>query len=347
MGKKPWKFRTIVADESTRLKGARAMGHGGKRTNALQKVAWLPQVARFIELTGTPAPNGLKDLWGQLWFLDQGKRLGTTHSGFMARWFQRGFDGFSVEPTPWAQPQIQTAIADICLTIDPRDYIDISDPIETDVVVELPGKVMDLYREMERKMFLELQHEMQTHEVEAVHAAARTNKCLQIAAGFVYNAERQAIPLHDAKLEALDSIREEANGMPILVSYIFNEDLAMLRRKFPQLKHIDEVDTSETGDWNMGRVPMMAAHPASAGHGLNLQWGSNILADFTSGWDLEYDDQIIERIGPMRQYQAGLNRAVHRYRIMAHGTVDHLVKRRRETKRSVQDILLDAMKRKE
>jgi SNF2 family DNA or RNA helicase len=347
LGKKRWPFRTIVADESTRLKGARAMGHGGKRTNALAKIAFLPQVERFIELTGTPAPNGIKDLWGQLYFLDQGQRLGRSHGAFMARWFQRGFDGYSVEPTPWAQKEIQELIADICLTIDPADYIPIDKPIETDVTVELPGRAMDLYREMEKKLFLELLHEAQTHEIEAVHAASRTNKCLQIAAGFVYNAERQAIPLHEAKLDALDSIREEANGMPLLVSYIFVEDLMMLKKRFPQLKHIDEVDTSEGGEWNKGHVPMMAAHPASAGHGLNLQWGSNILVDYTSGWDLEYDDQIIERIGPMRQFQAGLNRAVHRYRIMAHGTVDYLVKARRETKRSVQSILLEAMKRKE
>jgi hypothetical protein len=347
IGKGRWPFRTIVADESTRLKGARAMGHGGQRTNALSKVAFLPQVQRFIELTGTPAPNGLKDMWGQVWYLDRGERLGHTHTAFMARYFQRGFDGYSVEPLPFAQEQIQAKIKDICLTVDPRDYIDIAAPIESDVVVELPAKAMDVYREMERKMFLELEHDFARHEIEAVHAAARTSKCLQIAAGFVYNAEKQAIPIHEAKLEALDSIREEANGMPLLVSYTFVEDLAMLKRKFSQLKHIDEVDTTEGGEWNRGKVPMLAANPASAGHGLNLQWGSNILVDYTSGWDLEYDDQILERIGPMRQYQAGLNRPVYRYRIMADRTADFLVKRRRETKRSVQDILLEAMKRKE
>lgn len=345
--RKKWPFRTMIADECTRLKGARTMGHGGKRTNMLDKVAFLPQVKRFIELTGTPAPNGLKDLWGQLWFLDRGARLGHTYTNFMARWFQRGWDGHSVDPINGAQEQIQSKIADICLTVDPRDYIDISEPIERDIEVELPAKAMDTYRTMERQMFLELEHDMAMHEIEAVHAASRTSKCLQIAAGFVYNAERQAIPIHEEKLEALDSIREEANGMPLLISYIFVEDLAMLKKKFPQLKHIDEVDCSDNGDWNKGHVPMMAAHPASAGHGLNLQWGSNILVDYTSGWDLEYDQQIIERIGPMRQYQAGLNRPVYRYRIMSHRTADYLVKQRRQSKRSVQSILWEALKRKE
>lgn len=349
-GKKNWPFRTIVADEFTRLKGHRGnLTHGlrgGKRTTALAKVAHLEQVERFIGLTGTPAPNGVKDLWGQMWFLDQGDRLGASHDAFKKRWFQRSFDGHSIDPLPFAQDQIQDRIRDICLTVDPKDYIDIADVIETDIVVDLPDKAMDIYRDMQRKMFVELEQDLGGHEIEAVHAAARTNKCLQIAAGSIYHdREGNFVELHHAKLEALDSIREEANGMPLFISYIFNSDLERIRKHFPQCKHIDEVDCTEDGDWNKGRVPMMAAHPASAGHGLNLQWGSNIMVDFSSGWDLEYDDQIIERIGPMRQYQAGLDRAVHRYRIMARGTVDYMVKERRKSKRTVQQILLEAMKR--
>lgn len=350
LGLKNWPFKTIVSDEGTRLKGMRAAGQGGQRTNALAKVAWLPQVTRFIELTGTPAPNGLKDLWGQYWYVydpkddPEGKEsLGKSFEAFKMRWFQRSFSGHGIDPLPFAQEQIQERVRRLCITIDPRDYVDIAKPIETDVIVQLPDKAMDLYRLMEKKMFFELEHDFGSHEVEAVNAGARTNKCLQIAAGFVYHEGGDGwTELHDAKLQALDSIREEANGMPLLISYIFKQDLELMRRHFPQLRHIDEVKES---DWNEGKVPMMAAHPASAGHGLNLQAGSNILVDFSSGWDLEYDDQIIERIGPMRQYQSGLNRAVHRYRIMAHGTCDYLVKARRETKRSVQDILLEAMKR--
>jgi SNF2 family DNA or RNA helicase len=160
--------------------------------------------------------------------------------------------------------------------------------------------------------------------------------------GFVYGEDRRPHPIHDAKIEALESIVEEANGMPVLVSYQFVEDLAMIKRAFPKAKGIDETNEDE---WNAGRVPMLVCHPASAGHGLNLQWGSNILVDYSSGWNLEHDDQIIERIGPMRQYQAGLDRPVYRYRIMARDTVDLMVKERRASKRSVQEILLEAMKR--
>lgn len=340
-----WPFRTIIADESTRLKGFRTR-QGGQRTKALGKVAWLPQVERFIELTGTPSPNGLKDLWGQLWYLDHGERLGHSFSAFTQRWFRPSFDGYSIEPFDHSQAQIQDRIRDLCITIDPRDYMDIDEPIERIVEVELPPKAREQYREMERKMFLELQALGNIIEVEAVHAAARTNKCLQIAAGFVYHEDGDGFTeLHDAKLEALESIVEEAAGMPILISYQFKQELAMLRRHFPQLKHIEEVDTSETGPWNTGKIPLMAAHPASAGHGENLQFGSNILVDFSSGWNLEYDDQILERIGPVRQFQSGLNRPVYRYRIVAVDTADQMVIDRRINKTSVQDTLLAAMKR--
>lgn len=345
IGQKNWRWKTIVADESTRLKGMR-LGQGGKRTRALAKVAWLPQVKRFIELTGTPAPNGLKDLWGQLWYLDQGQRLGNSFEAFKMRWFQRSWDGYGIEPLPHAQEQIQDKIRDICITIDPRDYMTVDDVIERDVVVELPPKAMDEYRRMERQMFLELEHELGTHEVEAVNAAAKTSKCLQIANGAVYYDDTGAFAeIHNAKIEALESIIEEANGMPVLVAYQFKSDLVRLQRAFPQGRYFD--DSKETEDaWNAGHIPLMFAHPASAGHGSNLQWGSNILADFSSGWDLEYDDQVIERIGPMRQFQAGLNRPVYRYRILAMGTADFLVKERRLSKRSVQSILLEAMKRR-
>jgi SNF2 family DNA or RNA helicase len=338
-----WPFRTIVADESTRLKGFR-LRQGGMRTKALGKVAWRSDIARFIELTGTPSPNGLKDLWGQLWYLDRGERLGKTWDSFSSRWFRPTWDGYGIEPFDHSQAQIQERIRDLCITIDPRDYISIDEPIERIVEVELPAKAREQYMKMERAMFLELQGSLGTIEIEAVHAAARTSKCLQIASGFIYHEDEAGFTeLHTAKLEALESIIEEAAGMPILISYMFKQELAMLRRHFPKLKSIDQVSEE---DWNAGRIPLMAAHPASAGHGLNLQEGSNILVDYSSGWDLELDDQIIERIGPMRQYQAGLNRPVYRYRLVAADTVDELVIERKEKKTTVQQILLEAMKRK-
>lgn len=339
-----WPYRTLVPDEATRLKGFRLM-QGGQRAGAFGKIAWLPQVERVIELTGTPSPNGLKDLWGQIWPLDRGQRLGRTYDAFRQRWFARSWDGYGIEPLPHAQEQIQDLLRDICITIDPRDYgLKLDAVIETDIMVELPDKTRDLYREMEKRMFLELEHDLGVHEVEAVSAAGRTSKCLQLANGAIYyDKERSWQEVHNAKLDALESIVEEANGMPVLVSYQFVSDFERIKRAFPKAKGIDETTEAE---WNAGHVPMLVCHPASAGHGLNLQLGSNILVDFSSGWNLEHDDQIIERIGPMRQYQSGLDRPVYRYRIMATDTVDMLVKERRASKRSVQAILLESMKRK-
>jgi len=344
-----WPYRTIIADESTKLKGHR-LRNGGARTDALAKVAHRYE-NRFIELTGTPSPNGLKDLWGQLWFIDRGKRLGTSFDAFSQRWFRPDPSGYGLEPLRYAQEEIQNAIRDIALTVDPADWIKLDPVIETDIVVPLPAAARGVYEKMEREMFLELERSGALHEIEAVNAAVRTNKCLQIASGALYLGDasdagpREWADLHDAKLEALESVVNEAGGMPVLVAYQFKSDLARILKAFPQARYFD--DSRETEDaWNAGRIPILVAHPDSAGHGSNLQHGGNILVDFSSGWNLESDDQIIERLGPMRQYQAGYDRPVYRYRIIAEGTVDAMVKERRTSKRRVQDILLENMKRK-
>lgn len=337
-----WPFKTIVADEATKLKGFRLRG-GGQRAAALAKVAHL-YCERFIELTGTPSPNGLIDLWGEMWFIDKGERLGRTFQAFSERWFGPNPNGYGLKPFPHSQEQIQRLLSDVCLTVDPADYLKVDPVIESDVVVTLPPKARQHYTEMERQMFTELQHDFGTHEIEAVNAAVRTNKCLQIASGAAYtDAAGGQHVLHDEKLDALESIIEEACGTPILVSCMFRSEMKRIAERFPKARYFD--DKPETEDaWNRGEIDLLYCHPASAGHGSNLQHGGNILVDFGSGWNLEYDDQIIERLGPMRQYQAGYDRPVYRYRIMAENTVDYMVKERRESKRSVQDILLEAMK---
>ena len=339
-----WFFRTIICDESTKLKGFR-LRQGGQRTKALSKVIWRDDVARVVLLTGTPTPNGLKDLWGQMWFLDKGERLGKTWDAFKGRWFRPTWDGFGIEPFDHSQGEIQAKIADLCITVDPRDYMSIDEPIERDIEVELPPAARERYREMEKLMFTELQAELGMTEVEALNAASRTNKCLQMANGAVYHGDSgEWAELHDAKLDALESIREEAGGMPLLIGYQFKTDLVRMRKRFPDLKTLDDITVEE---FQTGKYPMLAGHPASMGHGVDgLQEGTNILVDFSSGWNLEFDQQIMERIGPVRQMQAGLNRPVYRYRIVAKDTVDELVALRRQSKASVQDILLEAMKRR-
>ena len=338
-----WPFKKIVADESTKLKSFR-LRQGGQRAQALGRVAH-KHATRFIELTGTPSPNGLQDLWGQAWFLDQGVRLGRTFDAFRQRWFQAvpGGDGYQqIKPLPFAQEQIQDRMRDLCLSLDPRDYFDISEPIVNVIRVELPKKARAHYRDMEREMFMQIGE----HEIEAFSAASRTIKCLQIANGAAYTDEAGTwAEVHDVKLQALESVIEEAAGMPVLVAYHFKSDLARLQRAFPKGRHLDK-DPQTLRDWNAGKIPVLFAHPASAGHGLNLQDGGNILAFFGHWWDLEQYQQIIERIGPTRQAQAGHDRPVFIHHIVAADTVDEIVMARRESKREVQDLLLEAMKRR-
>lgn len=337
-----WPYRTVVLDESTRVKSFR-LRQGGKRAQALGSIAHT-RINRLVELTGTPASNGLKDLWGQAWFIDAGNRLGRTFTAFSQRWFQTARDGFGLEPMRHAQKEIQDKLRDVCLTIEAKDWFDLKEPIINDIMVTLPPKARKHYKDMEKEMFTSLDS---GHEVEAFNAAAKTQKCLQIANGAMYVGEGaiEWRELHKAKIEALESIVEEAAGMPVLVAYNFVSDLARLLKAFPQGRHLDK-NPQTIRDWNEGKIPLLFAHPASAGHGLNLQDGGNILVFFAVNWNLEEHLQIIERIGPTRQMQAGHDRPVFIHRILAKGTVDELVLERLETKREVQDILMDAMKRR-
>lgn len=342
-----WPYRKVVADESTKLKSFR-LRQGGMRAQSLARVAH-SKVRRFVELTGTPSPNGLQDLWGQSWFLDQGVRLGRSFEAFRTRWFQSvqlGAERHAVrlDPLPHAQREIEDRLRDLCLSLNARDYFDISEPIVSTVRVELPAKARRLYRDMEREMFLALDT---GHEVEAFNAASKTIKCLQLANGAIYTDDTATdfAEVHDGKLQALESIVAEAAGMPVLVAYHFKSDLARLLKAFPKGRALDK-DPQTIRDWNAGKIPVLFAHPASAGHGLNLQDGGNILAFFGHWWDLEQYQQIVERIGPTRQAQAGYDRPVFIYHIVAADTLDETVMARRDSKREVQDLLLEALKRR-
>jgi SNF2 family DNA or RNA helicase len=340
-----WPFRKIVADESTKLKSFR-LRQGSKRAQALAKVAH-KHASRFIELTGTPSPNGLVDLWGQAWFLDQGQRLGRSFQAFTSRWFQSiqvGADRNAVrlDPLPFAQEQIQDLLRDLCISIEAKDWFDIKEPIKNVIRLPLPAGARALYRDMEKEMFMQLDGS----DIEALNAAAKTVKCLQIANGAAYIDEQGTFKeVHDAKLQALESVIEEAAGMPVLVAYHFKSDLARLTKAFPKGRLLDS-DPQTIRDWNAGKIPVLFAHPASAGHGLNLQDGSNILVFFGLWWNLEEHLQIIERIGPTRQAQAGHDRPVFVHYLVAEDTVDDMVLERLNTKRGVQDILMDAMKKR-
>lgn len=349
----PWPFPIVVADESTRLKSFRVT-QGGSRAQALGQIVH-QHVDRFINLTGTPAPNGLVDLWGQAWFLDAGQRLGRSFSAFESRWFayKRKQDAHSKKKhevemviMPFAQAQIEDKLRDITITVRAEDFLDLPPLIENVIEVDMPASARRHYKELERDLFTQL---AAGEEVEVFNAAALSMKCLQCANGAMYLDKEKYGPdkwieVHDAKLDALESIVEEAAGAPVLVAYHFKSDLSRLQRAFSYGRALD-ADPATIADWNAGRIPLLFAHPASAGHGLNLQDGGNIIVFFGLWWNLEEHEQIIERIGPTRQAQAGHNRPVFVHRIVAKGTVDELVVARLKTKASVQSLLLDAMKK--
>lgn len=346
-----WPFERVIADESTRLKGFRTR-QGGIRAQALAKVAH-SKIKFFTELTGTPSPNGLLDLWGQMWMIDAGVRLGRTFTAFKQRWFIEDRETFTIKPLPHAEQEIKTLLQDVCLTVQAKDWFDLKAPIVNNKYVELPSRARNLYKEMEDKFFFELDQ----HQVEAVNSAARSQKLLQLANGAVYVdplTEDDSDPrskmfkeVHDEKLQMLESIVAESSGKPILVAYNFKSDLARILKAFPRAVALTPRNVSSTmKDWNAGKIQMLLAHPQSAGHGLNLQDGGNILVFFGVNWNLEHRMQIVERIGPTRQLQAGHDRPVFIYNILTKGTIDELVMARIESKREIQELLLEAMKRR-
>jgi SNF2 family DNA or RNA helicase len=349
---KAWPFATVVADESTKLKGFR-LRQGGVRAQALAKVAH-KDVERWINLTGTPASNGLEDLWGQTWFLDAGQRLGRTFSAFQDRWFgmrNRKHEASGKTYTerfifPDAQVEIQDRLADICLTLDPKDWFDLKDPIVNVIEVELPASARSKYREMERELFTMIEG----NEVEAFNAAAKSQKLLQMCNGAVYlDPERYGagtwVEVHMEKLDALEELAEQTGDEPLLVAYYFKSDLARLLRRFP-----DALDISTEAGMaaaQAGQGKLWLGHPASVGHGVDgLQKWCRQIVIFAQDWNLEHFDQILERIGPMRQYQEGKAVDVFIHHIVARNTIDELVMARRESKRSVQDLLLEFLKGK-
>lgn len=333
-----WPFKVVVADESTRLKNFR-IKQGGIRSKALAQVAWT-QTDRFVNLTGTPSPNGLKDLWGQNWFIDRGQRLGNTYTAFAERWFSTVITAGGArtyEPRKVAMEEIPGKIADVTLSIDMKDYIDIREPVKTIVEVELPPAARKVYDQMAEDMVAQL---ASLKVIEAVHGAAKTIKCLQITSGFAFTEEGYE-EIHDEKLDALESIVEELAGAPLLVAYHFKPDLARILKRFPQAAVISD---SNIDLWNAGKLPMMLCHPASAGHGLNLQDGGHHLAFYGLWWNLEEHQQIIERIGPTRQAQSGYDRAVFLYYILAKGTIDYDALKVLDGKATIQEVLKEKVR---
>jgi SNF2 family DNA or RNA helicase len=348
-----WPFDTVVADESSKLRNFR-IAQGGKRAGALHDVAH-KKVRRWINLTGTFVPNGLSGVWGQTWFIDEGRRLGRTYSAFESRWFgyQRASDAVNAHKSriqriafPHAQTEIMDKIRDIAVALDPKDWFDIKRPLVVPVYVDLPPEVKKLYRAMEREMFTRIKE----YDIEAFASSGKVIKCQAIASGTCYTGSDEEVEdgvshwveAHDEKLQALDSIIEEANGDPILVAYHFRSDLVRLKKRYPQGRHINT--KADEDAFKTGTVPVAFVHAKSVGHGVDgFQDVCHIIAFLTVDWNLEEHDQLIERVGPMRQMQAGKDREVVVYQILARGTIDETVAERLVDKRRVQDATMDTL----
>lgn len=355
-----WPFKTVVIDESTKVAGLRVTiqtsvggkpcepfvkGQGTKRSKELLEKIWRHD-NYVIELTGTPATRGLEKLWGQLFFMDYGQRLGRTFTAFENRWFGyvKEADGYTKRwPLAHADKQIHAAVIDICRSFDAKDYYDIKDPITTKVWVDLPPKARKHYKEMEQKFFTEILG----NEIEAFNAGAKSMKLSQLANGAAYidGSTERWVTVHDEKLDALDSIIEEACGMPVMVVYWFKSDLARLKERYPEGRVLDSKKETEDA-WNRGEIPILFTHYESAGHGINLQDGGNICAIFGMTWSLELYMQVIERIGPMRQMQSGHDRAVFIYQILARNTIDEEMCERQATHRNTLELLMEAARRR-
>ena len=346
-----WPFRQVIADEADNLKSFRLAsrsatmtekhGHSGVRAYSIGRVAHT-MVERWINLTGTPAGNGLKDLWGQTWYIDRGERLGRTHGSFKERWFRTNAYSGKIEALPYAQTQIQDALKDVALTLDAKDYFDLSEPVVTPIKVILPPAARRIYTELERDMFAKLED---GQELEVFNAAALTNKCLQLSNGAVYTQHPAWGAVHDEKIEALKSIVSEAGGAQILVAYEFISDADRICKAFKSVARLAEpagLDAFKRGAKQIG-----IAHPKSLSYGTDgLHTNCHTLVRFGHGWNFTQRIQMLERIGPMRQLQIKSGQVVQVYDIIAVDTLDEDAILRHETKREVMDLLLEAMKRR-
>ena len=307
-----WPFRIVVVDELSSFKSSQA-----KRWRALRRVRG--RIRRFIGLTGTPRPNGLEDLWPQLYLLDLGDRLGRTLGAFRARYLvpekMNGHIVYSYRPREGAEAEVYSRISDVCMSIKKEDVLSLPGQIYTDISVRPPADLLKKYKTFERDKVLEALDE--AGEVVAGSAAALTNKLLQFANGAVYDMDGAVHEIHDLKLDALEELVEQAGGEPVLVLYAYKHDEARIASRIPCRK----LDTpADIRDWNAGRIPVAIAHPASIGHGLNLQYGGHILIWFGLSWSLELYQQANERLN--RPGQTDVCRIFH---IVLKGTHDERV----------------------
>lgn len=368
LGIRRWNFDMIVYDEASRLKSgrkrskpkARADGTVGHKRltelGVLERVRY--RTKKIVELSGTPSPNGLIDLYGPIYALDKGKRLGTSMTAYKRRWFREDRWSHSVEPFDHSEGEIMHAISDIFFSLREEDYLDLPPLIERDHVVRLSPKEMTRYRKFEKEAAIEVRNRAGEREViEAVNNGVLTGKLLQFANGSLYTGDkfdeetggklpRESVKVHGHKLDALESIMQEAMGQPVIVAYSYQFDRDAILKKFPYCRLFGE-SKYDMRDWNAGRIKMLLTHPQSAGHGLNFQHGSNIAVWYGLTWSLELYRQFLKRLHRSGQKSDH----VFLHRIIAKGTADEtilpLLRRRGVTQDRISDAVRVRLRRAE
>ena len=320
-------FDVVVIDELSSFKNPQA-----KRFKALRK--YITKAKRVIGLTGTPAPNGLLDLWSQVYLLDSGERLGKTVTGYRDRYFvpdkRNQMMIFSYKPKPEAEKAINEKIADICISMKAEDWLSLPEKMDILHPVKLSDKEMRDYEKFEREQYIEFMQ----GEITALTSAALTGKLLQYSNGAMYLPEGGYAVVHDRKLDALEDVVESANGNPVLCFYEFRHDQERIMERFPDARILKNAKDIE--DWNQGKVSLLLAHPAGAGHGLNLQDGGNIIVWFGLNWSLELYQQAVARL-----YRQGQLKPVMNIHLVTEGTRDELALKSLQNKKEVQDEILD------
>lgn len=326
----PFEYDMVVVDELSSFKN-----HRSKRFKALMKVR--PSVKRIVGLTGTPSSNGLMDLWAEFKILDQGKRLGRFIGQYRLNYFvpdkRNGEMIYSYKPLHGAEDAIYRQISDITISMKSTDHLKMPELISTKYEVQLSEEERKRYDALKNDLVLQLHGD----EITAANAAALTGKLTQLSNGAIYSDDGKIIEFHDRKLDALEDIIEAANGKPVLVAYWFRHDLERIRKRFD----VRELKSSkDIADWNAGQVPIGLIHPASAGHGLNLQDGGSTLVWFGLTWSLELYQQTNARL--WRQGQK--SRTVVIQHIITSGTIDGRILNALQRKDKTQSALINAVK---
>ena len=326
--KTKWPYDLVVIDESSSFKSA-----SSQRFKALKKVRTLTD--RMVQLTGTPSPNGLIDIWSQMFLLDGGERLGKTMSAYKMRFFQTGHNGYTLKLVNNADKIIHRLIDDMVISLNVDDYLQMPKRIDTVMRVNIPPTRLAEYKQLERDFIMQINDT----EIVAYNAATLAGKLLQYCNGAMYTDElKNWTEIHTAKLDALDEILEDNQDENLLIAYNYKTDLIRLKTRYPDAVVLDN-DPDIITRWNNGNIKMLLAHPASCGHGLNLQHGGSIIVWFGLNWSLELYQQFNGRLH--RQGQIKPVRIVH---IVADGCIDDKVMRAIENKAQTQQELLNALK---